>query len=311
MNTDVSVRSGSSLGIRSTLLYARDLLSLTKPRVMSLLLVSMACPMILAAGGNVSWEVLLYAVIGSALVTGSASTINCIYDRDIDSLMERTKNRALPTERLSVSSAAIFAFFCGSIGLLLLAIKVNVISAMIALFGHLFYVIVYTFWLKRSTPHNIVIGGAAGAIPPLVGWTAVTGSINSTALLLFLFIFLWTPPHFWALALVKNNDYCRANVPMLPVVSGPIVTLNHMLFYALTLIPTGILLVLSDAHLGIFSVTVVTAIGVLFAYKIYALREAHREQLTRNDAQSMAVFRLSLLYLSLLFACLVIDVLVV
>ncbi|MCB0360169.1 MAG: heme o synthase, partial [Bdellovibrionales bacterium] len=229
---------------------------MTKPRVMSLLLISTACPMVLAGGGSVPAISVFWALLGGALVTGSASAINCIWDRDIDAIMQRTQNRPMAAGRISTRAAAVFSFAIGFAGLLVLAVCLNVAAAATALFGHLFYVLVYTMWLKRSTPQNIVIGGAAGAVPPLVGWVAVSGSLDLTAALIFFVVFLWTPPHFWALALNKNEDYQRAGVPMLPVVAGAEATHTQMLVYALALIPVSVLLVLSNPLLGWFSMVV-------------------------------------------------------
>lgn len=298
----------SSLGTLSGLrTFLADLVSLTKPRVMSLLLVSTCCPLVLAAGGSVSMSTVWWLLVGGALVTGSASAINCIWDRDIDAIMARTSNRPLAAGRLSVMTAAAFSFIIGTAGLLVLALQLNVHAAAAALFGHLFYTIIYTVWLKRSTPQNIVIGGAAGAIPPLVGWVAATGSLNLTAFLIFMVVFLWTPPHFWALALNKNEDYQKAGVPMMPVVAGRTPTHNQMLLYALSLIPVTILLVLSDANLGAFSMSLLLALATIFAFKNYQLKCIGDVDSPEHTKKAWDVFGFSLIYLSLFFACLVVD----
>jgi len=283
--------------------------NLTKPGILILLLISTACPMILAAGGEFHLGIFIYTMLGGALVASSASTFNCILDRDIDAIMERTKQRSLPAGRVSVFAATIFSLAIGFLGLAIFYFILNPLSAAIALFGHLFYVVIYTVWLKRTTPQNIVIGGAAGAVPPMVAWAAVTGEVNLTAFLLFLIIFLWTPPHFWALALNKNEDYKRAKVPMLPLVVGSKQTSVQMLIYALSLIPVSIVLVYSDNYLGQFSLFSLVALGVIFAYRNFRLLS-----LIKNDAdkelqtsQAWSVFRFSLVYLALFFACIVVD----
>ena len=289
----------------------KDYIELTKPRIMVLLLISTVCPMILASGGQMQYQLMFAAVLGGALISGSASAINCVWDRDIDRLMERTKRRPLPAGRVSVVPAVIFSLVIGVVGLLVLALMANPLAAAIALFGHLFYVFVYSMWLKRSTPQNIVIGGAAGAVPPVVGWVAVTGEINLTAVLMFLLVFLWTPPHFWALALNKNDDYQRANVPMLPVVAGEKVTHLHMLCYALSLIPVSILLVLSDPRLGWFSLLCMVALGLTFTYKIFQLKQLPATATEEKAKKAWDVFGFSLIYLALFFVCQVVDSLLV
>jgi heme o synthase len=282
-----------------------DYISLTKPGIMVLLLISTLCPMVLAAHGDVTLVELVGALIGGALVSGSASVFNCVFDRDIDAVMERTKNRPLAAGRLAPKSAVIFGTIIGCSGVLIIATLLNPMAALIAVYGHLFYVVIYTIGLKRTTPQNIVIGGAAGAIPPLVGWAGVTGSLNLTALLLFLIIFLWTPPHFWALALNKNSDYKRAGLPMLPVVAGEAATHKQMLLYALALLPVSVWLVLSDELLGSFSMIMLLSLGAVFSWKVFQLK-----LLTDAEAKTKKawdVFGFSLIYLGLFFACLVID----
>lgn len=284
---------------------ARDLILLTKPGIILLLLISTACPMVLAAEGRLALSTLLWALIGGALVSGSASCLNCIWDRDIDAVMERTKDRPMPAGRISLSVAYLFASVLLIAGEFVLAYYLNTGAALMALFGHVFYVVVYTMWLKRTTPQNIVIGGAAGAIPPLVGWMAVTGSVNLTAVYLFLVIFLWTPPHFWALALNKNSDYRRANVPMLPVVAGEQATHRQMLWYAILLLPASILLVFSDPTLGVFSLLSLVFLSLVFIYKIMELSLLEHIELRARKAWD--IFGYSILYLAFFFLVLVID----
>lgn len=280
--------------------FYRDLISLTKPGIMLLLLISTICPMLLA-NPEVSWFTILATFVGGALVSGSASAMNCVWDMDIDAVMRRTSDRPIPAGRLSYISALIFAGFLGVAGLFILAFFTNLLAAFIALVGHLFYVVIYTMWLKRWTAQNIVIGGAAGAFPPMVGWAAATGQINLTAFLLFMIVFLWTPPHFWALALVKNEDYKRAKVPMMPLVKGPEHTRKEMLIYCILLIPCTYLLIISDQHLAWFSYFSLGLINLIFTFKTYQLLK------NPSEKQSWRVFGFSLIYLGVFFATLVID----
>jgi len=307
--TEVEVELGDPSLIHSVLSYQGmlDVVSLTKPKVMVLLLVSTVCPMVLAASGRPDLTLVLITLLGGALISGSASALNCVWDRDIDRLMQRTADRPLAAGRMTATTAIVFSFVIGLIGLIVLAVGANPLAATVALFGHLFYVLVYTMWLKRTTPQNIVIGGAAGAVPPVVGWVAVTGSIDLTAVLLFLLVFLWTPPHFWALALNKNEDYRRADVPMLPVVSGEKVTHVQMLVYAVLLLPVSILLVVSDARLSWFSLVSMALLSVVFIAKTYRLKQAGEEDPSEKESRAWDVFGFSLIYLTLFFVVLVVD----
>ena len=299
--------SSPKAGSQSLAALCADCFSLMKPRIIPLLLISTCCPMVLASGGHAPFRLVIWVLLGGALISGSASAMNCIWERDIDRLMERTKNRPMAADRLSLTFSVGYAFVVGLLGLLILAYGANPLAAAIALGGHLFYVFVYTIWLKRITPQNIVIGGAAGAVPPMVGWAAVTGEINLTAVLLFLLIFLWTPPHFWALALNKNSDYQRAGIPMLPVVAGERSTHIQMLCYALALIPVSVLLVISDPRLGAFSLTAMILLGVIFAWKILELKILAIDAPAQKEKKAWDVFGFSLIYLGLFFVCLVVD----
>lgn len=285
---------------------------LGKPKVLSLLLITTACPMVLAGAGKVSWISILNAIIGGSLVSSSASAINCIWDVDIDKIMKRTQNRPLVTGRISLQFAAIYSFIIGMVGVLWLAITLNPLSGFLALAGHLFYVFIYTVWLKRSTPQNIVIGGAAGAVPPLVGWAAVTGTIELEAILLFLLVFLWTPPHFWALALNRNEDYQKASIPMLPVVAGERATHLQMLLYALALIPTSFLLVVSNTNLGPISYLSFGLSGTYFAYLNYKLfllgKKLPNPEIEEVKTKvAWKIFGFSIVYLLIIFLTLVVD----
>lgn len=287
--------------------YRNDLVSLTKPRILVLLLITTCCPMVLAAHGEVHFVQILLALAGGALMSGSAGVINCIWDRDIDAVMERTKRRPMPNGRVSVAAALAFAAVLGVAGLAVLYYGLNPVAAGLGLFGHLFYVFIYTMWLKRSTPQNIVIGGAAGAIPPMVGWVGVTGRIDLDAVLLFLIIFLWTPPHFWALALNRNADYRRAGIPMLPVVAGREATHRQMVAYAAALLPVSLFLVWHNETLGMFSFVVLLALGATFLLKVMALQRIAPEEAARHEQRAWDVFKFSVLYLALFFMCLVVD----
>src|SRR6266576_2307465 len=217
----------------------RDMVMLTKPRIISLLLVTTVATMFVA--GNPTWLNVLVVVVGGYLMAGGANAVNMYLDRDIDMQMSRTKLRPIPSGRMGARAVLAFGVALATAATFLLARFTNVLTALLALGGFYFYVFVYTRWLKRTTPQNIVIGGAAGAFPPLVGWAAMTGSIDLTAVYLFLIIFYWTPPHFWALALLKQHDYGRAGVPMAPLVWGEVETKRQMLWYTLILIPLTLL----------------------------------------------------------------------
>ena len=212
-----------------------DYLSLTKPRIVLLLLVTALCPMFPAAHGWPRLETLIGVIVGGALAAGGAGSINCWFDRDIDATMRRTRRRPLPDGRIPGWHALVLGIGLNLLAAAVLVALTNLLAAGLAVLGTLIYVFVYTIWLKRSTPQNIVIGGAAGAMPPLVGWAAVTGGLDVTALSLFGIIFLWTPPHFWSLAQLIKDDYSRARVPMLPVVSGNRSARIQSLLYAVLL----------------------------------------------------------------------------
>ncbi len=312
MSTFDSVISSKLFSLTTIQKKSKAIYEIGKPKVLSLLLVTTACPMILASSGKVSFLSILNAIIGGALVSSSASIINCIWDVDIDRIMSRTKNRPLVTGELSTTFAAVYSLILGFFGIIWLALMLNPFSAFLALSGHLFYVFVYTMWLKRSTPQNIVIGGAAGAIPPLVGWAAVTGKLELQAILMFLLVFLWTPPHFWALALNKNEDYKAAGIPMMPVVAGERYTHIQMLYYSIALLPVSILLVLSDSNLGIFSLVVFLLMGLFFCWQNYTLLQLGRKLPSSENEEAKTkiawqIFGFSIFYLFAFFFCMVID----
>jgi len=228
---------------QSFLQVVQSYYQLTKPRIIPLLLITTAGSMWVAGKGQVDPKTFLATLAGGTLAAGAAQTLNCIYDRDIDYAMERTRHRPLPSGRVQPRDALIFALVLASISFTLLSVFANLLSALLAMSGIVFYIGVYTHLLKRHTTQNIVIGGAAGAIPALVGWAAQTGTLSWAAWVIFAIVFLWTPPHFWALALMIRDDYAKVGVPMLPVVAGDVVTARQIWLYTLILVPSTLLLV--------------------------------------------------------------------
>lgn len=275
---------------------------LTKPRIILLLLITTAAGMWLAAKGEVDPLLLLVTLTGGALASGSANTINCLYDRDIDYIMERTRWRPLPSGRVKPVDALIFAIALAIASFTLLTVFANLLTALLALSGIVFYVLIYTHWLKRHSVQNIVIGGAAGAIPPLVGWAAVTGDLSWSAWLLFAIIFLWTPPHFWALAMMIRDEYKEVGVPMLPVIEGDEITAQQIWIYSLILVPSTLLLVYPLHTSGFVYAAIALILGGIFLQKAWQLLQSPSE---RNTARSL--FKYSILYLMLLCAGMVVD----
>src|SRR5438128_2199743 len=273
--------------------FARDLVALTKPRIISLLLVTTIAPMFVA--GHPSWTPVRAVFVGGYLMAGGANAVNMYMDRDIDDRMSRTRLRPIPSGRMQPREVLAFGVLLSTTATWLLAHAANVLTAALALAGFYFYVFVYTRWLKRSTPQNIVIGGAAGAFPPLVGWAAVTNRIDLLAIYLFLIIFYWTPPHFWALALLKQKDYGRAGVPMAPLVWGERETKRQMLWYSLILIPLT-LLPYTFGVLGPIYLASAAALGGLFLVDVVRVIRA-----TDWNKPAWRLYKFSLLYLALLF----------
>jgi protoheme IX farnesyltransferase len=271
---------------------------LMKPHVTVLLLGTTLAAM--AVAGMPSLPVVLAALLGGALAAGSANALNCYWDRDIDQVMSRTRSRALPSHTVGEKPALLFGLGLGVASFLLLSLVVNLLAALLALSAILFYVGIYTMWLKRTTPQNIVIGGAAGAVPVLVGWAASTGRVGLPALCMFMIIFLWTPPHFWALSLVLRKDYERAGVPMLPVVRGDAETRKQIVIYMVLLL-LGSLTLVAIGTLGWFYLAVALLSGGALLY--YAIRLMR----SRSLADARAFFWFSNYYLALLFAAMVID----
>jgi protoheme IX farnesyltransferase len=276
-----------------------DYFELTKPKVQSLLLLTTVTTMEVAGSPSVSKVAL--TCLGGYLSAGGAGAVNHYWDRDIDARMARTASRPIPAGRVAPRAALIYGFVLAAASFLLLSTTVNVLAASLALGGFVGYVGVYTIWLKRRTPQNIVIGGAAGAVPPLVGWAATRGSLSWTALYLFAIVFYWTPPHFWALSLLMKDDYASAGVPMMPVVRGERETRRQILLYALLLYAISQLPFCAGAFGGIYLVASI-ALGVAFVAGAWLLyRRADRRTALR-------LYLFSLLYLALLFAAMVVDV---
>ncbi|HJR49738.1 MAG TPA: heme o synthase [Gemmatimonadales bacterium] len=280
---------------------AADLVTLTKPRIISLLLVTTVAPMFITPAGLPSAMLVFWVVVGGYLMAGGANTINMWFDRDIDTRMSRTKLRPIPAGRISPTAGLAFGLGLAVLAFAVFWFLVNPLSAWLALGGLLFYVFVYTVWLKRSSPQNIVIGGAAGAFPPLVGWAAVTGGLDLAAVYLFAIIFYWTPPHFWALALVKQADYARAGIPMMPVVRGEARTKYEMLVYTLILLPLTVLPFFFGA-LGPFYAVSAALLGARLLW--HCVRVVRDRPLT---PVAWVMYRYSLLYLALLFVAMGVD----
>jgi protoheme IX farnesyltransferase len=277
-----------------------DYVRLTKPRVVLLLLVTTAAAMFIASEGTPDAWALLWTMIGGYLAAGGANAINQFVDRDIDATMSRTTARPVVVGRVSPTRALVFGIGLGVASALLLGFLVNWLAAALAVAGLLVYVGVYTIWLKRSTPHNIVIGGASGAVPPLVGWAAATGTLSLEAWLLFAIVFFWTPPHFWALALILQRDYASVRVPMLPVVAGHRETRLQVLLWSLVMAGVSLLPVASGDAGAPYLVAALALGAVFVALAAAALRE-------RDLRYTRYTFKYSLLYLALIFLALVID----
>jgi len=283
----------------STLAYVQ----LTKPRIIELLLVTTVPAMVVARRGVPGAWVMATTVIGGALAAGGANAMNCYVDRDIDEVMVRTKKRPLPTGRVEPARALVFGVGLEVVAFATLALWVNLLAAALALSATVFYVVVYTMWLKRTTTQNIVIGGAAGAVPVLVGWAAITDRVGAPSLVMFAVVFLWTPPHFWALAVRYRDDYRSAGVPMLPAVRSLEHTARQILVYAVVLVAVTLLLG-PIGHLGVLYMTTATVLGSLFiALSVRLLRSL-------SDSAAMRLFAFSITYLALLFAAMAADALI-
>jgi heme o synthase len=285
----------------SALAAIGDYYALSKPRIIGLLLITTAASMAMAARGVPPLRLLFWTLLGGALASASAGAFNCVWDADIDRVMKRTQSRPIPQGRISIRNATIYAALTGAVSFILLYMLVNPLAAWLSLLGLVYYVVIYTMWLKRTTPLNIVIGGAAGALPPLVGWAAVTHTVGAPALGLFALIFLWTPPHFWSLALMTETEYGKAKIPMLPNVCGQERTKREIVYCSIVLVAAS--LALYPLHImGALYFGAAALLGAIFL--LDALR-TWRE--ASGKIQARALFRYSLLYLALMCAAMVID----
>ncbi|MDF2388113.1 protoheme IX farnesyltransferase [Nostoc ellipsosporum NOK] len=275
---------------------------LTKPRIIPLLLITTAGSMWIAAKGEVDPLLLLVTLIGGTLAAASAQTINCIYDRDIDYDMERTRHRPMPAGKVQPRDALIFALALAVLSFTLLAVFANLLAALLAFSGIVFYVLVYTHWLKRHSTQNIVIGGAAGAIPALVGWAAVTDTLSWAAWLIFAIVFLWTPPHFWALALMIKDDYAKVGIPMLPVIEGATATVKQIWYYTLVTVTATLLLVYPLHASGVVYAAVAVSLGGLFIHKSWRLLQNPEDRTVARE-----LFLYSISYMMLLCLGMVVD----
>ncbi|TAJ36430.1 MAG: protoheme IX farnesyltransferase [Reyranella sp.] len=296
----------NSIGTAETSARVRDYIDLLKPRVMSLVVFTGWVGLMIAPGHVHPFTAAL-AVIAIALGSGAAGAINMWYERDLDALMDRTRHRPLPSGRVAPDDALGLGVLLSLFSVLLMAVATNFAAAALLAAAILFYVFVYTIWLKRRTPQNIVIGGAAGAFPPMIGWAAATGDVSAVGLSLFLLVFLWTPPHFWALALYRSDDYRRAGVPMLPVVAGPRETKRQMLIYTLLLVPVALVPTLFGAVGWLYGVVAISLSLAFVGHAIAVWRTAD-DDTAHGTARRM--FRFSLLYLAAVFAALPVDLLV-
>jgi heme o synthase len=315
------VGSGGSAGSdqRSVGDSVRAYIALTKPRIIELLLVTTVPAMVLAtrdlpaAAGGVDWSdwgaLVFWTLLGGTLAAGSANAINCYLDRDIDLLMTRTRRRPLPAHQVEPERAVVFGIILGAISFVVMAWFVNLVAAFLTLLAIAFYVVIYTMLLKRTTPQNIVIGGAAGALPPVIGWAAVTGNVGMPAIVLFLLVFYWTPPHFWALSLRIRKDYAAAGVPMLPVVKGIPETTRQIGLYAILMVAISLVL-FAVGRMGLIYLVAALGLGSIFLWQAYGLwrRGASEEAST---AGAIRLYKYSISYLSLLFLAVAVDALVV
>ena len=278
----------------------RDYLEMCKPRVVLLMLLCTLVGMFLATEGMVSWEIIFFGNMGVALVAGSAAALNHLVDANVDARMARTRNRPLAQGRVTNSQGAVFVAVTGITGMTILAVMINPLTAWLNLASWVGYGVIYSMYLKRATPQNIVIGGLFGAAPPLFGWTAVTGSIDGGGLLLVLIIFAWTPPHFWALAIDRMEEYRKVDIPMLPVTHGAAYTKVHILLYTIIMITTTILPYLIGMS-NIFYLLSALALGAGFLYWSLVML------FTDNEKAPMETFRYSIFYLMALFVALLVD----
>ena len=278
----------------------RDYISLTKPRIMPLLLIVAFASMIIAADGNPEWTAVIATMIGGAMAIGGASAINGFVDRDVDLKMKRTQNRPIPAGRISPRSALIFGLGLGLASVLLIVLTVNVLAAAITVAAIFYYAVIYSRLLKHSTTQNIVIGGAAGAAPALIGWAGAANGLGLTALLLFAIIFYWTPPHFWALALLIRDDYRNAGIPMLPAVAGKRETKRQIILYTLLMVALTLMLIPASS-MGVLYLVTAVVLGTVFLFLTFLLARS------KGDGPARALFSYSMIYLAILFGAMALD----
>jgi protoheme IX farnesyltransferase len=288
-------------GTRSlSISHARDFFALCKPKVVALITFTAMVGMLLSTDGAVPLDIFVFGLLGIALGAASGAAVNHWVDQRIDAIMERTQGRPLPQGHLTDRQAISFALLIGALSMVVLLVFVNALTAVLTLLSMIGYAVIYTMFLKRSTPQNIVLGGAAGAAPPVLGWTAVTGELTTEALLLFLIIFIWTPPHFWALAIKRRREYAKADIPMLPVTHGVAFTKLHIVMYTLMLFVVTLLPFITKMS-GIIYLSGAVALGAGFIY--YAVKLYNDE----GDSYAMKTFGYSIFYLSALFGFLLAD----
>ena len=298
--TSVSNKQEFGLGSIATKLVLY--ISLLKPRVMSLSIFTSFVGMIIAPG-SLSFTTGLLAILAISIGSGASGALNMWYERDTDKLMNRTKDRALPTNQISANGALIYGITLSIIAVSMLYLVSNLAAAGLLLMTICFYIFVYTIWLKKRTPQNIVIGGAAGAFPPMIGWAVVTGGISTEICLLFMLIFLWTPPHFWALALYKSDDYKKAGIPMMPLIVGERKTINLIIAYSITLLPLTLIM---SSYYSLFFGVLSTALSIFFIYLAFDLKRSWlKDGLLERKAQMLFYF--SIIYLFNIFSILLID----
>lgn len=297
MNESSSITAKASYGVIANW---RDYYEITKPRVVALLVLTALVGMCLSVPGVVPWQILIPAILGIGFLSSAAAAINHIVDERIDSVMGRTHNRPLPNGRLSSKNATAFALFLAVLGFVILYTLVNELTAWLTFAGLVGYSFVYTMYLKRATPQNITIGGLAGAIPPLLGWTAMTNEIHPNALLLVLLIFTWTPPHFWALAIHRKDDYAKVNIPMLPVTHGVNFTKTQILLYTVLLFVVGLLPYLVGMSNWLY---LIGAVVLNFTFFLYAWKLKFKA----DESTAMDTFKFSIVHLMVLFIVLLLD----
>ena len=297
-----SVSNKQEFGLGSIATKLALYISLLKPRVMSLSIFTSFVGMIIAPG-SLGFTTGLLAILAISIGSGASGALNMWYEKDTDKLMNRTKDRALPTNQISANGALIYGITLSIIAVSMLYLVSNLAAAALLLMTICFYIFVYTIWLKKRTPQNIVIGGAAGAFPPMIGWAVVTGGISTEICLLFMLIFLWTPPHFWALALYKSDDYKKAGIPMMPLIVGERKTINLIIAYSITLLP--LTLIMSSYYSLFFGVSS-TALSIFFIYLAFDLKRSWlKDGLLERKAQMLFYF--SIIYLFNIFSILLID----